>query len=185
MKILCFLGNPGSEYTNTRHNVGFLCEDFLAQKYNFPPLLEEKKFFSLARKTTMGSHSVLTLRPQTFMNLSGKALLAAAQFYKIDISDILLVYDDIDLPFGTVRYRAEGSSGGHNGVKDCIRVFGSDSIARVKIGVASDRRLLFASTADFVLSRFSEDELIQLPSEVFPQAAQTILDWIAGEVPKK
>lgn len=174
MKLFCFLGNIGKEYEKTRHNAGWLCAEFLATQFGFDSAHEEKKFFCFLQKGNINGNSCLFIKPTTYMNLSGKALLAVSQFYKIEPQDIVLVYDDTDMDFGKIRFRAEGSSGGHNGVKDCIRVLGTENIARIKIGIKTESRSKFASTADFVLSNFSSEELLDLQKNIFP-AVETLI----------
>lgn len=177
MKLLIFLGNPGGKYEHTHHNAGFLAGDFLREKWNFPVFTEERKFFGkLSRK-----NDLFFLKPETFMNLSGKSARAIADFFKISPENILLIFDDKDLPFGEVRFRERGSAGGHNGVSDILRVFSTEEIARVKIGVANEKMSFFAETADFVLSRFSAEELEKLEKNVFPIVGEKVESWIKKE----
>ncbi|MCD5382835.1 aminoacyl-tRNA hydrolase, partial [Candidatus Gracilibacteria bacterium] len=113
MKILVGLGNPGKKYENTRHNVGFSFLDFFAKKNNFGDFKDEKKFFGEISEGNIGGEKVILLKPQTFMNLSGKSVQAILNFYKIDFEDFFVIYDDKDLDFGKIRFREKGSSGGH------------------------------------------------------------------------
>ncbi len=167
MLLFCFLGNIGKEYETTRHNAGWLCEAFLAKHFEMEESKFEPKFFCSLRKGNCFGVSSVWIKPTTYMNLSGKALLAVSQFYKIPTENILLIYDDVDLDFGMVRFRKIGSSGGHNGVKDCIRVLGTDAIARIKIGVKTAAKEKFSSTADFVLGHFSAEEQRELSEDIF------------------
>ena len=169
MKLLCFLGNIGDKYENTRHNAGFLCADFFQKERGFSSWKEEKKFFGSIAEGILNGEKVLFLKPHTFMNLSGKSVQACMQFYKIERRDICIIYDDKDLPFGKIRYREKGSSGGQNGIKDIIRVLGSEKFDRIKIGIGNDKQAFFKDTADFVLSKFSSDERVELDQEIFPE----------------
>ncbi len=166
MKLFCFLGNIGKEYEKTRHNVGFLFGDFLQNEWSASDWKMEKKFFgevAEARHEISGKREkILFLKPHTFMNLSGKSLLSVMQFYKISPEDITVFYDDKDLDFEVLRFRAKGSAGGHNGIKDIIRVLGTQEFDRWKIGVDSTLRQKMGNTADFVLGKFSSSEQEQL-----------------------
>lgn len=173
MKLLVFLGNSGEKYEKTRHNAGFLAGDFLQKKWDFPIFSSDKKFFGkLTRKGDL-----LFLKPETFMNLSGKSVRAVADFYKISPENILLIFDDKDLPLGEIRFREKGSSGGHNGLKDIFRMFSSEEFARVKIGVSNEKMSFFENTADFVLSHFSAEEQEILGKTIFPIVAEKIKIW--------
>lgn len=167
MKLVCFLGNIGKEYEKTRHNAGFLCGDFLQKKNTFSSWKKENKFFGEISEGNMNGEKILFLKPHTFMNLSGKSLLSVIQFYKIDISNICIVYDDKDMQIGKIRWREKGSSGGQNGMKDVIKVLGTQECKRIKIGVGNEKQAYFHNTADFVLSKFSSDELSFLETDVF------------------
>jgi PTH1 family peptidyl-tRNA hydrolase len=184
MKLIIFLGNPGKKYEKTRHNAGWMCGDVLQKKWGFSPFTPEKKFFGDVSAGTKNGEKVLFLKPTTFMNLSGKSALAASQFYKIDPQDILVIFDDKDQDFGNVKFRESGSAGGHNGIKDIIRAFGTENIARVKIGVDSARRTDHnISTSDFVLADFTTDELNALQQDLFPLAEEKIENWLHKKSP--
>jgi PTH1 family peptidyl-tRNA hydrolase len=178
MLLFCFLGNIGKEYQTTRHNAGWWCEAFWAQHFGWEESKSEPKFFCSIRKGNCFGISSLFIKPNTYMNLSGKALLAVSQFYKIPIENILLIYDDVDLDFGTVRFRKNGSSGGHNGVKDCIRVMGTDTIARIKIGVKTNAKEKFSSTADFVLGNFSAEEQRELSENILQKTLPLLEEFV-------
>ncbi len=154
MYLIVGLGNPTREYEHTRHNAGFDAVDMLAEKWNIA--VEEKKYKGLCGKGAAGGERVLLLKPQTYMNLSGESVRAAADFYKIDPDHIIVMYDDIDLDVGKLRVRAKGSAGGHNGIKNIIAHLGTQEFPRVRIGVGAkpDRMDL----ADYVLGRFSQVE---------------------------
>lgn len=149
------LGNPGIEYDGTRHNIGFAAMDALCQKNECE--CKKMKFDAYAGDAVIGKKRVLLLKPLTYMNNSGRAVLAASQFYKIPLENILVMYDDISLAPGTVRIRRQGSAGGHNGIKDIIEVFGSDVFPRIKIGVGSKPHPDY-DLKDWVLSKFKPEE---------------------------
>ncbi len=159
MKLVICLGNPGSKYANTRHNIGFMFADIFASKIgaNFS---NEPKFKSEIAKATYNNEAIWIVKPQTFMNLSGEALLALRNFYKIDIDTLFLVYDDISLELGKIRFRAKGSDGGHNGVKSIIKHAQTDKFDRLKIGIGPQPP--FMKSEDFVLQNFpqSDSELL-------------------------
>ena len=160
MKLIVGLGNPGRTYTKTRHNVGFLFLDYFAAQELFPDFTKRAKFFAAMSASTIDGEEVILAKPQTFMNESGRAVAALVKFYKIAPKDLLVVHDDKDLPFETVRLKkagVESGPGGHNGVKSIIAALGTNTFARLKIGVAND--VLFKKdTADFVLEKFSKTE---------------------------
>jgi len=155
MKLIVGLGNPGSEYRDTRHNVGFLVADELARRWRVPDAWREK-FEALHIRTIAGEYPVVVAKPLTFMNLSGHAVAGLAGFYKIDPADVLVVTDDVALPLGRLRARPEGSAGGHNGLKSIIQHLGTPAFPRLRIGVGrgDDRRDL----VDHVLGRFEAGE---------------------------
>ena len=132
MKIIVGLGNPGKEYENTKHNLGFMFIDYLISKYN---LGNEKKFKnSKILETKINEEKVVLAKPQTYMNLSGNAVIELKTWYKVENNDILIVYDDFDILFGNVRFREKGSAGTHNGMKDIVNKLSSTEIPRLRIG---------------------------------------------------
>lgn len=153
--ILAGLGNPGREYENTRHNTGFLFVELLCGKLNFT--VKKLRFKSLTGDTVIAGHRVLVMLPQTFMNNSGEAVRECASFYKIPPERILVVYDDISLPVGTVRIRKSGSDGGHNGIKSIIYHLNSDAFPRIKLGVGAKPDPRY-DLKDYVLSGFGKDD---------------------------
>lgn len=173
MKLIVGLGNWGPEYQNTRHNIGFIALEHLAAKLGLD--FNKSKFFaSVAEGRALGERLIL-LRPQTFMNLSGKAVAAAADFYKIEHQDILIIHDDMDLPCGMLRLRAQGSAGGHNGIKDIIAKLGNDTrLARCKIGISHP---VYGDTVNYVLGSFSPDEQ-ELLRPAVEEAAAAACCWI-------
>ena len=135
MYIIAGLGNPGSKYENTRHNMGFLTVDLLAEKVGTP--LNKVKFKAAYNILNFAGCKCLVMKPQTYMNLSGEAVREAAQFYKIPADHVLVIYDDVSLPVGKLRVRPTGSAGGHNGIKNIIAHLGTQEFPRVKIGVGA------------------------------------------------
>ena len=154
--ILVGLGNPGKEYEKTRHNIGFMALDFVAEKLGIE--INSQKFKSLYAFGTFEGKKVILLKPQTFMNLSGQAILPFMSFYKVPLQNVILIYDDISLPVGKMRIRKQGSHGGHNGVKNIITLSGSQNFPRIKIGVGNKPNENW-DLADWVLSKFSSEEL--------------------------
>jgi PTH1 family peptidyl-tRNA hydrolase len=155
MRLIVGLGNPGLEYRDTRHNVGFTVVDALAERWRVGDQWREK-FDALQIKTMRGEESVLLAKPLTFMNLSGRAVAGLAGFYKIEPADVLVVVDEAALPLGRLRVRREGSAGGHNGLKSIIGSLGTDAFPRLRIGVGrGDTR---RDLADHVLAKFDADE---------------------------
>lgn len=173
--IIAGLGNPGKEYEYTRHNAGFLFMDVLSNHLHTP--IDRLKFQALCGEAMIGGRRCLLMRPQTFMNLSGNAVGAAAAFYKIPPEHILIVFDDISLPFGTLRIRRKGSAGGHNGIKSIIYQLNSDQFPRIKIGVG-DRADREEELKDYVLGQFSKSELDELKQEL--QTAVAAAELIVG-----
>jgi PTH1 family peptidyl-tRNA hydrolase len=155
MKLIVGLGNPGPEYRDTRHNVGFLVIDELAARWRVSDQWREK-FDALQVKTMAGEDAVLAAKPLTFMNLSGRSVASLAGFYKIEPAGVLVITDDVALPLGRLRARREGGAGGHNGLKSVIEHLGTQAFPRMRVGVGrgDDRRAL----ADYVLGRFAAGE---------------------------
>lgn len=170
MYLIVGLGNPGREYEHTRHNAGFDAIDVLAGKLGAD--VKEKKHKGLCGKGMIAGEKVILLKPQTFMNLSGESVRAAADFYKIDAEHMIVLYDDVDLDVGKLRVRAKGSAGGHNGIKNIIAHMGTQEFPRVRIGVGAkpDRMDL----ADYVLGRFSQVER-PVMEDAFEEAAEAAI----------
>ena len=153
MKLIIGLGNPGREYNNTRHNIGFYYLDLFTNKLN---LSYKEKFNGLYIKTKIRSEDVIFLKPQTYMNLSGESVIKFVNYYKINIEDILVIHDDLDLDLGRIKLKENGSSGGHNGIKNIIENLGSENFKRLKVGISKNN---LYDTKDYVLSKFNQDEL--------------------------
>ena len=154
MYIIAGLGNPGSEYELTRHNIGFRVIDELAEEYNIN--IGENKHKGLIGKGVIEGQKVVLVKPQTFMNLSGECIRAVIDYYKESIDHFIVVYDDISLDVGKLRVRPKGSAGGHNGIKNIIAQLGTDEFARVKFGVGDKPK--GSDLVDHVLGRFSKDD---------------------------
>lgn len=154
MKLIIGLGNPGKEYENTRHNSGFCVLDAIAKECNVD--ITQKKFKALIANTRIHTESVLLMKPQTYMNLSGEALIQALNFYHIDIKDILVIYDDLDLPVGKIRLREKGSAGGQNGMKNIIAHLHTQEFNRIRVGIGKDARV---PVVDWVLGNIRKDEI--------------------------
>ena len=148
--LLVGLGNPGSKYESTRHNMGFLAVDKLAELEHFK--FNKLRFKAWTATATLGGEKVLVMKPQTYMNLSGEAVGEAARFYKIPPEHVLVISDDISLPIGKLRIRANGSAGGHNGLKNIIQHLGSDQFPRIKVGVGMPENADY-DIADWVTGR--------------------------------
>jgi PTH1 family peptidyl-tRNA hydrolase len=171
------LGNPGRDYIGTRHNVGFEVVDGFAAKLG--ATIEQKKFNSLFGEMLVDDCKVLLLKPQTFMNLSGQAVATAAGFYKLSISDVMVVADDLALLPGMIRIRPSGSAGGHNGLKDIADRLGTEQFARLRVGIGSS---IYPDTRDYVLSRpGSEDG--PLIKAATGKAQDALLCWIRHGLP--
>lgn len=168
------LGNPGSKYWNTRHNVGFAALDALAEQLHAK--VDRVKFQGLVGQAELEGHKLILLKPTTYMNLSGQSVQAAARFYKIPPERILVMFDDISLEPGRLRVRRNGSAGGHNGVKSIISCIGSQEFPRVKIGVGAKPHPDY-DLADWVLSTFPYDQR-QAMEETYQRAAEAAVTVI-------
>ena len=156
MKVVIGLGNPGKKYEKTRHNIGFIVVDSLRKKFNLTD--EKEKFQALISEKNIDGEKVIFFKPQTFMNLSGNALIEIVNFYKLDPKkDIIVVYDDMSLDFGDIRIREKGSSGGHNGIKSIIFHIGEEFV-RIKCGIGAKKE----DAVEHVLGEFSQSEQKEL-----------------------
>ncbi len=160
MKLVAGLGNIGDKYCFTRHNAGFMVVDKLALNNNVS-FKEEKKLKCFMTKIRLDNEDVILIKPTTFMNLSGEALSAVINYYKIDVKDVLIVYDDLSLPLGKIRFRPNGSDGGHNGIKSVIKHLGTNNFARLKVGIGPQPPI---PSEAFVLQNFDKAQLEELKS---------------------
>lgn len=151
--IIAGLGNPGPKYADTRHNAGFKAVDLLAEKHGFE--FKRLKFHAMIADEVIGGKRCLVMKPQTMMNLSGEAVIEAANYYNIPDEKIIIIFDDVSLDVGKIRVRRKGSAGGHNGIKSIISCLGSEEFPRIKIGVGKK-----------------------------PSADYDMVDWVLGEIPK-
>ena len=173
MKLIVGLGNPGDKYKETRHNVGFDVLARLARRFAGEP--SRARFQGEVAEATIAGQKVLLLTPLTYMNLSGASVLAARDFYKIELSDILVVCDDFNLPLARLRLRGKGSAGGQNGLADILRRLGSDEIPRLRIGVGGPPQ--GRSATGHVLGRFAPDEKGPI-AEAIERAADAAACWV-------
>ena len=153
--LIVGLGNPGKEYEMTRHNIGFRALDYIAGATNAE--VKRLKHMALTGKTTIGSDGVLVMKPQTYMNNSGEAVADAARFYKVPASNIIVISDDISLTVGSMRIRANGSAGGHNGLKSIQKYLGTDAYVRIKLGVGA-KAYADMDLGDHVLGKLSSSD---------------------------
>jgi PTH1 family peptidyl-tRNA hydrolase len=173
MKIIVGLGNPGLKYENTRHNAGFMTMDKLAELCHLS--FDQEKFSSLFAKGKVNGEDVVLIKPLTYMNNSGLALRQVMDFYKAGNDEILVIYDDVDLPVGKIRLRQKGSAGGHNGIKSIIQCTFGQEFDRIRVGVGKDPNY---SMIDWVLSKFKPEEKEPL-SDATTQAAHAAYDAIS------
>lgn len=168
MKLIVGLGNPGKEYENTRHNVGFMVMDRLADVLNVS--ISSSKFKGEYVKLKYKGEDVILLKPMTYMNSSGESVIQVMNYFKIDVNDLLVVYDDMDMPTGKLRLRESGSAGGHNGVKSIIAHVGTQTFKRIRVGIDKHPRI---KVIDYVLGHFQKDEQ-PLIDEGIEQAVKAI-----------
>lgn len=178
--IIVGLGNPGMQYEETRHNAGFLTIDKMSKKKNFD--VNRFKFKSMIGDASIGGKRCLVIKPQTYMNNSGEAVVEAMNFYKIPMEKVLVIYDDISLEPSQLRIRRKGTHGGHNGIKSICQLTGSDDFPRIKVGVGKKPHPNY-NLADWVLSRFTDNEM-KLMDEAFEKAISAIELIVAGNIDK-
>lgn len=175
MKLIVGLGNPGSDYVNTRHNMGFMVIDNYAKLKNVS--FEKEKFGGTFTELFVNNEKILLLKPLKFINLSGEVLLSFVSYFKISISDILVISDDLDMPLGKIKLKENSSSGGHNGLKNIEKCLGTKSYKRLKLGISNDKNI---DTKDYVLGRFSSDDLIVV-KDVIDKSCKIIDDFINSD----
>lgn len=171
MKLIVGIGNPGKQYEKTRHNVGFMALDAIADHYNVE--FNESKFKSLYTSIRVNNEKVILMKPQTYVNLSGSAVLSMMNYFNIDVKDIIVIYDDLALPTGKIRVRFKGSAGGHNGMINIIDYLKTKDFNRIRIGIGNNKVI---EQKDYVLGKFSKDDnkalsdtfkrLIEVPSDL-------------------
>ena len=178
MKIIAGLGNPTDQYKGTRHNIGFMAIDKLSEAYGIP--VNQHKFKAMVGSGFVEGQRVLLMKPLTYMNLRGESLRAAADFYKTEIEDVLVIYDDISLDPGMLRIRKKGSAGGHNGMKSIIRHLGGDTFPRIRVGIGGERHP-GQDLADYVLGHFPKEELV-LINEALDKLAEAVKLIVTDEI---
>jgi len=170
VKLIVGLGNPGIEYQFTPHNIGFLGIDRLAEQCGV--MVDNRHCKALTARTRIGNEEVLLAKPETYMNLSGMSVLELARKYEIDPQkDLVVIYDELDLPLGSIRIRARGSSAGHNGMQSIIDALGTQEVARVRLGIAPDHPV--KDGARYVLGQFKKSQLVRL-DELLDLGAQAV-----------
>lgn len=172
MKLIVGLGNPGKQYQNTRHNVGFMFVDNIVKRLNGKFVLDRNKRVEIF-VTFIDGEKIIFIKPQTFMNLSGEAVRLVANFYKLEVEDILVIYDDLDFDLGRIKIRPTGTSGGHKGMQSIIDNLNTLDIKRVRIGIAKEGNVI-----DYVLGNFSKDEKITIDLSI-DKGYQILLDFLS------
>ncbi len=178
MKLIVGLGNPGTQYEGTRHNIGFQVIDSLREQLaNDNTITPRSRFDAMIYEMRGSSGPALLIKPLNYMNRSGQSVIKVANWYKIDLDNIIVIQDDIDLPTGRVRFREKGGAGGHNGISSIINHLGTDQFKRAKIGIA---RPYSADVSGHVLTPFCKEELEEVKIAV-EQVSEGISDWLQGE----
>lgn len=167
MKWIVGLGNPGAAYRNNRHNVGFMVVDRAAERWGIA--VTQNKFKAMVGEGFVGGVKVHLIKPITYMNLSGESIRAFMDFYKVPLDDCIVVYDDLDTPFGQIRLRMQGSAGGHNGIKSVIQHTGTQQFNRIRVGIS--RPAPGYPIVDYVLADFTKEE-----QKALPEIVQTCVD---------
>ncbi len=173
MKLIIGLGNPGEEYKKTRHNAGFLAVDAIKTNFQFSIFNFQSIFNAQISNGIFEDEKVVLLKPQTFMNESGKAVRAVLDYYKIDIKDIIVIHDDLDIPLGEYKISRNKNSGGHKGVQSVIDYLGTKDFTRIRIGIEVENRK--TPTEKFVLEKFSKDEM---------EIIEKVIDEVSEEIAK-
>ena len=172
MKLIVGLGNPGKEYNKTRHNIGFMCIDEIAK--HFGVTFDSNKFNGLYVQFNYKEEKVILLKPQKYMNLSGEVVRDFVNFFKIDISDVLIICDDLDTEVGNYRLRYKGRSGGHNGLKNIELNLSTQEYKRIKLGISNNKKI---ETKDYVLGKFTKEE-INLINPIIEKMPNIIEDYL-------
>lgn len=174
MKLIVGLGNPGKQYEKTRHNIGFEVVDALSERLNIP--LNQSKFQGVYGVGHFQGEKVFLLKPLTYMNLSGESIRPMMDYFQINDDELVVIYDDLDLPVGKIRLRQKGSAGGHNGIKSTIAHLGTQEFNRIRVGI--DRPPSGMKVPDYVLGRFSKEEQ-ELMNEVIPKCVAACEAWLS------
>lgn len=176
MKCIVGLGNPGKKYELTKHNVGFWAVDQLSDQWDLP--FQKEKWNSLVTEGVVSGEKVMLMKPLTYMNLSGEAVGAAVQFLKLPLEDLLVIYDDMDIPLGQLRLKQKGSAGGHNGIKSIIQHLGTEQWKRIKIGIG--RPPEYMSVVDYVLAPFSDTEH-KTAADAAIKTVEVVNEWLKND----
>ncbi len=175
------LGNPGKKYEVSRHNAGFIVVDELVKRVGAEWREDSSRFEALTAKTVIAGEECLVIKPQTFMNVSGRSVQKAAAYFKIPVNDVVVLYDDIDVPAGKVKVRTAGGHGGHNGVRSIIECLGSAEFPRVKLGVGKPLEATFqVAVADWVLAPMGVQELGNMKSVMADEALLRLKNLFQG-----
>lgn len=182
MKLIVGLGNPGKEYNNTRHNIGFYLLDSLAESFNVS--FDKNKFSGEFTEINFNNEKIILLKPGKYMNLSGEVVRDFVNFYKINIEDILIICDDLDTPVGTFKFKSKGSSGGHNGLKNLELHLSTQNYKRFKVGISNNKLM---DTRNYVLGKFNSDESKELKTiyDLFPTIIKDYLTLSFEQVMSK
>lgn len=173
MKCIIGLGNPGKKYEKTRHNIGFMVIDELARRHSFS--LNDDKFGAKFTTEQIGGNRLMLVKPESFMNLSGEAIRPLMEYYKIPVNDIVVIYDDLDLPTGRIRLREKGGHGGHNGIRSAIDHLKTKDFKRIRLGIGRPPGKM--PVVDYVLGRFTNDEMDDVLQSV-NDAADAVESWL-------
>lgn len=172
MKCLIGLGNIGKEYEYTRHNMGFMCIDRLANELGIQ--FDKKLKKCIYAEASCNGEKVIFVKPTTFMNLSGEAVLEVINWFKLELEDVCIIYDDVDLPFGNIRYKEQGSAGTHNGMRNIIELLKTEKLKRIRVGIearTSEHPILLI---DYVLSHFSKEEIKVFETQIYPKVKENL-----------
>jgi len=170
LRLAALLGNPGPEYERTRHNIGFMLADLAASRLAPGERWRDWKGLGLYVAFEMGGENCFLLKPQTYMNLSGQSVAAALRYHKLTLDDLIVIHDDLDIPFGRIKVKKGGGHGGHNGLRSLLKELGSGEFVRIRVGI--DRKTA-GDTADYVLSPFTNDEFARVP-ELLDQIVEAL-----------
>lgn len=177
MYVIVGLGNPGDRYAATKHNIGFITIDYLAEQHSIK--MNKVKHKAIIGEGTIGGEKILFVKPQTFMNLSGQSVMDIINFYKVPVSNLIVIYDDIDLPVGKVRIRPNGSSGTHNGMRNIIYLLNNQEFPRVRIGVGKQPD--YMDLADYVMTKFNGEEK-PLMEEAIKKSAAAVTEIVKSGI---
>lgn len=180
MKLIFAQGNPGPEYKNNRHNIGFMAIDFFAKKHGAGEWQKKDKFKAEMAELPMNDEKIILVKPTTFYNLTGESARAICDFYKVSPENLLVIHDDLDIDFGSIRIRHQGSDAGNKGIRSLNAHLGQDYY-RVRIGIKNDLTDR-VEAPDFVLSNFTKIELDQLSETILPKTSQIVEDFIANRL---